>query len=44
MASSAPFTLRWGIMATGWIAEGEHISVLVRPRLWQELPPRLTRE
>lgn len=22
MASGAPHTLKWGIMATGWIAEG----------------------
>lgn len=23
MASNTPFTLKWGIMATGWIAESE---------------------
>lgn len=23
MASTTPYTVRWGIMATGWIAESE---------------------
>lgn len=31
MASSSPFTLKWGIMATGWIAESE-LNLLKHPK------------
>jgi predicted dehydrogenase len=32
MASSNPYTVRWGIMATGWIAEGEYLTLSPSPQ------------
>jgi hypothetical protein len=31
MASGAPYTVKWGIMATGWIAEGTRKLIIILP-------------
>lgn len=31
MATGAPYTVKWGIMATGWIAEGTRKLIIILP-------------